>query len=89
MQKIEAYEIEEIYTRLIMGGAQEVITGGRTFIIGNNGTHPLYINLKITATMLNGFVVPGNTNLPIPLTCDRFSIISDPTGSYLTLMYLR
>lgn len=72
----------------VVAVAQNIPINGRDFMISNTGAQPLYINPRAVATA-NDFMIPANTTLPIVFTCsDNLSVISNATGTTLSIMYL-
>lgn len=72
----------------LVATAQNMPINARTFIISNTGAQPLYINPKGTATT-SSFLIPANTTLPIVFSClDNLSVISNATGTNVSVMYL-
>lgn len=68
--------------------AQNIAINGRYCMISNTGAQPLYINPKTTATNTS-FLIPAGTTLPIVLTCKgNLSVISNATGTSVSVMIL-
>lgn len=68
--------------------AQNIPINARSFIISNTGAQPLYINPKGVATS-SSFLIPAGVTLPIVFCClDNLSVISNATGTSVSVMYL-
>lgn len=79
---------ETISISNLIAVAQNITINGRYFMISNTGAEPLYIDPKKTATTAS-FLIPPGTTLPIVFTCmGNLSVISNATGTSVSVMIL-
>jgi hypothetical protein len=90
MQAQRPWQITSTESKAVADVAQDIKPNGRTFMISNAGSQPIYITNKDVqgAATANSFMIPANTLLPQLFYCDNLSVISNATGSSVSILYL-
>jgi len=80
---------EVLVVGTLIATAQDIPINGRPCLISNTGAQPLYFHPNLTATALNGFLVPAMTQMITKFTVkNNLSVISNATGTSVAVLIL-
>ena len=81
--------VEVLVVGTLVATAQNIPVNGRPCLISNTGAQPLYFHPDLTATALNGFLVPAMSQMIAKFTVkNNLSVISNATGTSVAVLIL-